>query len=53
MDPSQFIDTTTPPRPGETLDAARLDAYLRATVPDLDGALTIEHDGRHLAQGRA
>lgn len=42
MDPSQFIDTTTPPRPGETLDAARLDAYLRATVPDLDGALTIE-----------
>ena len=42
MDPSQFIDVTAPPRPGESLDAARLDAYLRAAIPDLDGPLTVE-----------
>lgn len=42
MDPSHFIDTTAPPRPGETLDAARLDAYLRAAIPDLGGPLAVE-----------
>ena len=39
---SSLLDPTVSVRPGEALDAARLESYLRAHLPDLEGALTIQ-----------
>ncbi|MDH5507667.1 MAG: phosphotransferase family protein [Anaerolineae bacterium] len=40
--PPNPLDQAAPTRPGEELDAAKLAAYLRTALPDLDGELVIE-----------
>ena len=50
-----MTDTIEPPelaavRPGEELDWARLEAYLRAQLPELTGGW---HEGGHLVKARA
>ncbi|MEX2016522.1 MAG: phosphotransferase family protein, partial [Candidatus Hydrogenedentales bacterium] len=39
---SQLFDQTAAVRPGEQLDQARLDAFLRASMPGLAGDLVLE-----------
>lgn len=39
---SEFLDKARPPREGEALDAARLEAYLRDAIPGLGAGLEIE-----------
>lgn len=42
MKGEDFVDSTARVRPGEELDAERLSAYLRKSLPGLSGELTIE-----------
>ena len=37
-----LLDTSRPIRPGEELDLPGLEAYLKASIPDLHGPLTVE-----------
>lgn len=39
---ADFLDKSSASRAGEELDLAKLEAYLKANLPDLDGGLTVE-----------
>ena len=39
--PNALLDQPQPTRPGEKLDAAKLEAYLRQVLPELSGPLAI------------
>jgi aminoglycoside phosphotransferase (APT) family kinase protein len=42
MNDQPYLDQPTAVRPGEALPAERLEAYLRTSLPDLDGPLIVE-----------
>lgn len=43
---SSFVDTSSPVRPGEELDLARLEPYLRQALPGWEGPLEVEQFGK-------